>query len=617
MARLTVPGGRAGTGGGHTRGVRISLLLVISVLLAPLAGCGVFGPDPEDAASAFLQAVARGDARAAGALTDDPTAAVQRIRQVRAELEPRHVRMTLDRVEESGDTAQAGFTATWQLGEHRQWRYQGSADLVRADTDLGWAVRWSPSALHPRLGAQQTIALREEQPDPAPVLGRDGEPLLSAQTVVPIVVESGQVPAVAGQLAAALNQFDERITEQSILQGAAAVPAGQPYTVAVLREADYESVRDRIYELPGVTFPSQVRLLPPDRDFAPQLLQGVRNELAKRLARAAGWRVVTVDSNGTEVATLTGQPPRPAPEVSLSLSRRLQAVAEDAVAPITQQAMIVALQPSSGDVLAVAQNAAADAEGSPALMGRYPPGSTFKIVTAAAALQSGQLTPQTPVDCPPTTTINGRLIPNIDRFGLGTVPFRTAFARSCNTTFAQVAAGLEPGLLPEVARRFGIGADYAVAGMTTLTGEVPPAQDELGRAANGFGQGKVLTTPFGMAMVAATVAAGGEAPTPQLIRDVPTRVNKPAGRPLAPAAADALPGMMRQVVTEGTATALRGLGDVHGKTGTAEYSATGSHGWFVGYRGDLAFAVLVVDGGSSGPAVEAAGRFLTAAGSGN
>lgn len=594
--------------------MRFRLLLVVCILLAPLSGCGVFGgPDPEDAASDFLQALARGDAMAAGALTDDPGAATERIQQVRGALQPQRVRMTLDRAEESEGAASATFTANWELGQGRQWRYQGGFDLARADTEAGWSVRWSPAVLHPELGAQQTLALRDELPDPAPVLSRDGAPLLTAVTVVPVVVEAAQAPAVAGPLAEALNRFDEDITEDSIVQGATDAPRGQPYTVAVLREDDYESVRGQIYELPGVTFPSQQRLLPPDRDFASSLLQRLRDQLQQRLAGAAGWRVVTVDSVGAEVATLAGQPPKPAPKVSTSLSRELQAVAEDAVAPSSGQAMIVALQPSSGDVLAVAQNAAADAEGSLALTGRYPPGSTFKIVTAASALQSGQLTPRTPVDCPPTTTIDGRVVPNIDQFGLGTVPFRTAFARSCNTTFSQLAADFEPDQLTRTAQQFGIGADYDIAGTTTLTGEVPPAQDEIGRAANGFGQGQVLTTPFGMAMVAATVAAGGDAPTPQLIRGMPTKVNKPAGQPLSPAAAEALPQMMRQVVTEGTATALNGLGDVHGKTGTAEYSPTGSHGWFVGYRGDLAFAVLVVDAGSSGPAVEAAGRFLSAA----
>lgn len=595
--------------------MRIRLLLVVSVLLAPLAGCGIFGgPAPEDAASAFLQALARGDAMAAGALTDDPSAATERIQQVRGELEPRSVRPTLNEIrtpENSANTATASYTVTWQLGQGRQWTYQGSFDLVRSDTEAGWTVRWSPAVLHPRLGAQQTLSLRQEQPTPAPVVSRDGAPLLTGETVVPVVVAPGQAPAVAGPLASALQQFDESITEQSIVQEAAAAP-NKPYPVAVLREADYKAVRDRIYELPGVTFPSQQRLLPPDSGFASTVLQGLREALQQRLAGTPGWRVVTIDSFGREVATLAGRPAQPAPKVTVSLSRQVQAAAEDAVEPMGRQAMLVAMQPSSGDVLAVAQNPAADAEGAPALMGRYPPGSTFKIVTAAAALQSGELTPQTPVDCPGTTTINGYTVPNIDRFQLGTVPFSTAFARSCNTTFSQVAAGLEAGQLTRTALQFGIGADYDIAGLTTLTGEVPPAQDRVGRAANGFGQGKVLTTPFGMAMVASTVAAGGDGPVPQLVRGIPTKVNKPAGQPLAPAAAGALPGMMRQVVTEGTATTLNGFGEVHGKTGTAEYSATGSHGWFVGYRGDLAFAVLVVDAGSSGPAVEAAGRFLTA-----
>jgi hypothetical protein len=81
-----------------------------------------------------------------------------------------------------------------------------------------------------------------------------------------------------------------------------------------------------------------------------------------------------------------------------------------------------------------------------------------------------------------------------------------------------------------------------------------------------------------------------------------------------PAALEQVRTMMRAVVTEGTATRLNGLGEVRGKTGTAEFTGDGNraHGWFVGYRGDLAFAVLVVDGGSSEPAVAAAGRFLAA-----
>ncbi|MGH3835837.1 MAG: penicillin-binding transpeptidase domain-containing protein, partial [Pseudonocardiaceae bacterium] len=78
--------------------------------------------------------------------------------------------------------------------------------------------------------------------------------------------------------------------------------------------------------------------------------------------------------------------------------------------------------------------------------------------------------------------------------------------------------------------------------------------------------------------------------------------------------ADALRVMMREAVTRGTAKTLAGQGQLYGKTGTAEYSATGAHGWFVGFRGDLAFATLVVDGGSSAPALDVSERFLSTLG---
>jgi cell division protein FtsI/penicillin-binding protein 2 len=78
------------------------------------------------------------------------------------------------------------------------------------------------------------------------------------------------------------------------------------------------------------------------------------------------------------------------------------------------------------------------------------------------------------------------------------------------------------------------------------------------------------------------------------------------------AVADALRVMMREVVTQGTAQSLAGQGQLYGKTGTAEDNQTDAHGWFVGFRGDLAFATLVVGAGSSDPALDVAGHFLSA-----
>jgi cell division protein FtsI/penicillin-binding protein 2 len=273
--------------------------------------------------------------------------------------------------------------------------------------------------------------------------------------------------------------------------------------------------------------------------------------------------------------------------------------------------MIVAVAPSTGDVLAVAQNGPADAAGALALTGRYPPGSTFKMATASAALAGLGITADSPVACPGQTVIGGRLVPNEGRFDLGTVSLRTAFAKSCNTTFATLGAALGPDALPTAALQLGLGADYAVPGITTVTGSVPASTDAVARAENGFGQGRVLASPLGMALMAATVAKGAPV-VPELIRGRPTQVIRPATAP-DPAVLAQLRTMMRVVVTDGTARAVADRGEVYGKTGTAEYTDDGrAHGWFVGYRGDLAFAVLIVDGGSSSPAVVVAERLLAA-----
>jgi len=591
------------------------LVVLTGTLVGPLlAGCGIFGADPRDAAAAFLDAVARGDGAGAGRLTDDPVAATELIRQVRSELKPQHVQLTLGEVRSGDNIASASFSAVWDFGRGRQWRYPGAFELVPANAGQGWSVRWSPAVLHPRFGAQQRMTLREVPADPAPVVDRAGTPLLTWQTVVTVALDrskTSDLPGVAAHLAAALGQFAPQLTQQSIIAGAGAVPAGVPSAVAVLREHDYQSARDRIYGLPGVSFPTQQRLLGPDRNFASQLVPGIRTVVEQQRENAAGWRIVTVAALGNEVDTLAAQQPRPVPTLTTTIDRAVQAAGQRAVDTVPNPAMIVAIQPSTGEILGVAQNRAADAQGSLSLTGRYPPGSTFKIVTAVAALQAKQVTPDSPVACPATTTVGERVVPNDHFFDLGTVPLHTAFARSCNTTFAQLAARLGAGALTDAAHQMGIGMDYDIPGVTTVTGQVPPSESMVRRAENGFGQGRVLASPFGMALVASTVAAGGQLPIPVLIRGMPTHMALGPVAPMPREVANAVRAMMREAVAQGTAKALAGQGQLYGKTGTAEDDAT-AHGWFVGFRGDLAFTTLVVGAGSSSPALDVSGRFLSA-----
>ncbi len=599
------------------------VVLAVAVVVVLLAGAviAVVRPwgGPDDAAQRYVTAWAAGDDAGAAAVTSDPAAAGAYLSRVRQDLKPVGLRADVVGVRTEGEGATADVDVRWDLGQNRVWAYRTALPLRPADdteaNETGWQVAWSPAVVAPRLGPDQRPVLRTTNADPAPVLDASGAPLLSPTPVVTVTLDrraAGDLSSTAGTLAGALSAVDPSITRASITDGATKTPDGQAYTVAVLRDSDYQRVRSEIYDLPGVRFASATRLLAPDPDLAPQVLAGVRTETEAQTGGTPGWTVDAVGANGATVASLAGAPPGPGTPARVTLDRGVQDAAEAAVRGQTKEAAIVAIRPSTGAVLAVAQNDPANAAGPIALSGRYPPGSTFKIVTAYAALAGGKVTPQTPLDCPGTTVINGRTIPNEDSFVLGTVPLTRAFAKSCNTTFSRLALGLAPDALPAAALDLGFGADYKIPGMTTITGSIDPATDDLQRASDGFGQGDVLASPFGMALMAATVAKGAPV-TPQLVAGRATGTLKAPTAPDAAVLAQLRP-MMRAVVTEGTATGVAGQGEVFGKTGTAEFAGPDgrnrAHGWFVGYRGDLAFATLIVDGGSSAPAVGLTARFL-------
>jgi cell division protein FtsI/penicillin-binding protein 2 len=397
----------------------------------------------------------------------------------------------------------------------------------------------------------------------------------------------------------ALHPFDETLNDPQRLAELAS-GSGKPLDLITLRVDDSNNVAAAIGSLPGVVVTPQADLLPTDYHFAPALIGQVKKAVIDELDGQAGWRVVSLNQNNVDLAVLHEVEPAPAPSVSISLDRAVQNAAQHAVDNQGRQAMIVVIKPSTGEILAVAQNAAADAIGPLATTGLYPPGSTFKMVTAGAALERDMASPNTLLACPGHMDIGHRTIPNYGGFDLGVVPMSRAFASSCNTTFAELASKMPPRGLTQAANRYGIGLDYQVDGISTVTGSVPPTVDMSERTEDGFGQGRVLASPFGMAMVAATVAAG-KTPVPRLIEGRSTTITGDT-TPISEKMIAGLRPMMRLVVTNGTGKEIADCGAVFAKTGEAEFPG-GSHAWFAGYRGDLAFASLIVGGGSSEYAV--------------
>ncbi|MDJ0359507.1 penicillin-binding transpeptidase domain-containing protein [Rhodococcus sp. H29-C3] len=595
----------------------VSALVAVTALL--LAGCSDGGPpEPHTTAQQFVDAVNGGNAEAAAALTTDPAAAAAALAGLYNGLSAGGtVTATPDFTVE--DTSAEGGTitldATWRFsttqdgteepdGEPKQWQYDTTATAT--ETDQGWRIDWDPAVLAPTLAADSTIRFTPTDAlVSAKVFDRAGGELMSQQVVNLVNVDATADPAA---VAALLTPIVPTITAQSIAADVAGAQ-GKTGTLVSLRASDVDPIAAQLAAMPGVTLAPQARLLTTDRALASPALNGISELWQQQLDANKGWSVQSVKADGS-VEPLAGIDAQPAPDIATTLDSALQIKAENALASLPQQAAIVALQPSTGNVLAVAQNAAADAEGPIALTGLYPPGSTFKTVTTSAALEAGTATPDTILPCPGTENIEGRQIPNDDNFDLGDIPLHTAFARSCNTTMGRLGVGLPADGLQQTALQYGLGVDYVTPGLTSVTGNVPLAATPAQRVESAIGQGQVTASPFGMALVASSIASGAlKAPT---LLDGQPGVANATPKPVDSQVAEQVKAMMRETVTNGTATQLQDIPGLLGKTGTAEFGPNNeiAHGWFVGIAGDLAFAVFVAGGQSSGPALEAAGRLL-------
>lgn len=577
----------------------VSILAVVSAS-ATLSACTPRPDGPGPAAEKFFADLTKGDTASAAQLSDRPADVQAALNEAWAGLQATHLDAQVLGSRYTEDTGSVNYRFTWQLPKKRTWTYDGVLQMIRDEGT--WRVRWTPAGLHPKLGEHQHFSLRADAPRRASVNELGGTDVLAPANLYRYQLDAAkagsQLMSTSRVVADQLRQFDNTLDPQRLAEQASS--SSKPLDLVTLRPADHDKVGPALDALPGVVVTPQADLLPTDDHFAPAVIGEVKKAVIDELDGQAGWRVVSVNQNGSDVDVLQEVAPTPAPSISITLDRSVQNAAQHAVDTQGRKAMMVVIKPSTGEILAVAQNAAADVDGPAATTGLYPPGSTFKIVTAGAAIDRDMATPNTLLGCPGEIDIGHRTIPNYNKFDLGTVPMSKAFANSCNTTFAELASRMPPTALTVAASQYGIGPDYTIDGLTTVTGTVPPTVNLAERTEDGFGQGKVLVTPFGMALAAATVAAG-KTPNPHLIVGSQT-AETGDHPPITPAMLDGLRPMMRMVVTNGTAKDINDSGDVRGKTGEAEFSG-GSHAWFAGYRGDLAFAALIVGGGSSEYAV--------------
>ncbi len=252
-----------------------------------------------------------------------------------------------------------------------------------------------------------------------------------------------------------------------------------------------------------------------------------------------------------------------------------------------------------------------------ATQGLYPPGSTFKMFTASAALDSGAVTPDSRFEDPGYLVIGNGVLHDNEGEATGYQDVTTAFALSSNVDFGQIAlkTGLDTFYQYLQAFRIGDSLDFQIPASSS---NVPPKDDvTAGELAQmGFGQGALLVTPLQMALIAATIANGGDEPRPYIVRQI-RRGNDvlsdfPSGTlasPISADTADEVKNMMIAVVERGTGTvaSLPGV-TVAGKTGTATNPHGAPHSWFVCFapaENPRAVVAIVVENAGYGAAVAA------------
>jgi peptidoglycan glycosyltransferase len=323
--------------------------------------------------------------------------------------------------------------------------------------------------------------------------------------------------------------------------------------------------------------------------------------------------------------------PQPGNNVVLTLDPELQRVAYEGLASsVTGRGAVVAVDPNNGEILAMTSYPSFDPNNidetfpelardpdSPlvnrAIQSLYPPGSTFKVITAAAALEAGVSPTQTFVD-DGTYELPGYTVHNYKGKEYGRVSFTQSLVFSINAIFAKIAVEtIGAQALAQMAYDFGFGDGYEDFPLPVSASNLgpPPSQWTEGTTAqSAFGQGQVSSNAFEMALVAAAIANDGKMMEPRLVREIRSPDGIILDRPTPSVRHEPLPAqtarelneMMQRVVTEGELTAAEVPGvKVAGKTGTAEAPPGAPHSWWISFAPaddpEIAVCAMVENGG--------------------
>ncbi|MET3962001.1 cell division protein FtsI/penicillin-binding protein 2 [Marmoricola sp. OAE513] len=612
---------------------RTSLFSVPVALVLLVAGCG--GPSEDEkgaqkAADAFAVALTKGDVKETAFTTTTAAAAYTSLAKPLQRLGPKV---------EAGEVEVDGSKATTELSwDLSGWKHSTTVALTKKGST--WQVVWKPTVLEASLKDGETIAVTGLKATRGNIVGANGEPIVEPRDVIRFGIDKAQaaeknpgadLPAAARRLAALLDVTPEPFVKQVSKAGPKAF-----VQAIVQRENDVkQSTLAALDDIPGARSIADKLPLAPSKEFAAALLgtvgpatadlikksdgrlaigddtglSGLQLRYDRELAGTRGFKVTAQEpaqKNGnTGVVSprvLFTQEPVDGTNLQLSLDRKLQSKAQDLLDRYGPASALVAIKPSTGEVLVAASGPGSKGYNT-ATFGQYAPGSTFKIISSLALLRFG-MKPTTSVSCPARETVNGKQFKNYSDYPsnrIGKITLRDAVANSCNTAFISSRGKIKGTALADAAASLGFGEDHDI-GFPAYFGQVPAPASETEAAADLIGQGKVLASPMAMATVVASVVHGSTV-VPNLVAGVDKATASPA-KPLTSEEATSLRALMHAVVTDGSGRFLSALQppDIIAKTGTAEFGSKTplqTHTWMVGAQGDLAVAVFV-DIGESG-----------------
>ncbi|WP_328413595.1 penicillin-binding transpeptidase domain-containing protein [Streptomyces violaceus] len=343
------------------------------------------------------------------------------------------------------------------------------------------------------------------------------------------------------------------------------------------------------------------------------VLDGLREKYGKEAGGKAGielrvMRGKSAKSDDLSDKTLLELSKGTPGTVKTTLDPALQAAAEKQVAKKAKSSVAV-MRASTGEILAAAN---ASPGFNTAFQGSLAPGSTMKVITSSLLLEKGLASEDKKHPCPKYFTYGHWKFQNDKKFEIKNGTFKASFARSCNTAFISQAPKLKDDDLTKQAQQvFGLGLNNWAIGVPSFDGAVP-VQSAAQMGASLIGQGGVRMNPLNMASVSATVKSGTFHQPYLVSPDVDGRKLAKASRTMSAGTLSQLRDLMSYTADYGTAAeAMAGVGgDAGAKTGSAEVDGQKKpNGWFTAYRGDLAAAGVVQQGGHGG---ETAGPIVAA-----